>query len=518
MKRLLPLLLTAVLLALASCEHRKYEIEMASKGEVLDRSLTATMVDDGNRPLPEAEAAALAKLYPTHRSAEGGKVHTFTGPFRGRTPDDVGGAGFHEVVASPAGSVTAYVERIRGNDDLVQQIQTRLHAADRLVDIFAGWLKTQVGQEKGFDKLQTFLDKDIRADLKNLSLYLWIMQTDKSRDLTCGGLFPEEPNAAGPILITHGTRVSTTRPPVESIFPAPRLTTDDPQKIAEQEMVARMVQYVVEKGYADPKDAVLIVRITPGNHADAKEPLRRLVERALETKAGIKGGPLAETLAALATQKIEDSKESMTKYLAGTEEYAKTLAAWKAEPNKDPNAAPPDPMSVLRDYAEEWLGMDPFPTADELAVRFACPVEPLYTNGLWDESKKVITWSRSIQPAVKNPRRLSTILYAVWTQPDEAYQKKHFAGAALDGRHLLEYCLWYKGLAADEKKAWDAFLARQLPGPQLWQALGEFRFPATLATRPADTAPGEAPDDYSRQGRELLLNVLRGLPATQPAR
>jgi len=46
--------------------------------------------------------------------------------------------------------------------------------------------------KKDFDKLQTFLDKDARRDLKNVSLYLWMMANDLVRAENA----PREPLAA----------------------------------------------------------------------------------------------------------------------------------------------------------------------------------------------------------------------------------------------------------------------------------------------------------------------------------
>ena len=40
--------------------------------------------------------------------------------------------------------------------------------------------------------------------------------------------------------------------------------------------------------------------------------------------------------------------------------------------------------------------------------------------------------------------------YAVWSQPNEAFQQQHFGGVAFTGAAFAKYCPWSKGLKGED--------------------------------------------------------------------
>jgi hypothetical protein len=85
----------------------------------------------------------------------------------------------------------------------------------------------------------------------------------------------------------------------------------------------------------------------------------------------------------------------------------------------------------------------------------------------------------------------------------------------------MAYCIWHLGLSAKEAAEWDAMVAQLTPSPKLIEAVGAFQFSTRpqppAATQAAATQPAEAPPDFYRRGKELILNAMQGSPATQPA-
>jgi hypothetical protein len=538
---------TALVSALSSCDHRRYEIVMSSHDGVLDRTLAVTRVGESNVTLPDDEVAAIGKLYQKTEANVNGREVVFTGKFGGRTPNDIGGAGFHVFIGSPAGGVTAYVERFRGSDDLLDQMETRTKAADRMVDLVSGWLKTRVGGEKDFDKLQAFLDKDARRDLKNVSLYLWMMANDLVRAENA----PREPLAAfSPVAASQpggaasapaGSQPAAVAAAPATSQPAEQVQAATPDK-AHADVIARMALYLGERDYLLPKDTVAarkageylpgmvpgpmgaFAKAAMGSDPERAEALVALAERVLTEKADITNKTLLKKIGGLWTADREASEGSLRQYLRQTDEYKKTLATWKAEPNKEPNAPEPDSMDVLSDLALSCINGPIGPDEnDELTIALVCPVAPLYTNGVKGtagQDPNCLYWSRIIPRAGSPHRLLPAVCYAVWAAPNEAFQKKHFGDEVLVGEHLAQYCLWRQGLSAEEAAQWDAMVATLTPSPKLVETVNAFQFsaPPKMTTAPAtQSQPVESASDHSQTGKNLILNAMQGSPATQPA-
>ena len=177
MKTMIPVAFLSLVLVIGGCIHNYYRVEITPDGDGFQRELTCWRSegekDSELQPFDQQEIEKIRPLYQGHETTDGGKKHKFSGRFTNQTPADVGGAGSYTRFVSPLGTLTCYVERFRGNDDLRGELARRNAAADRLVDLLQGWLASKLGQEPGFDNLRRFLDKDFRRDVKNLILYAW---------------------------------------------------------------------------------------------------------------------------------------------------------------------------------------------------------------------------------------------------------------------------------------------------------------------------------------------------------
>ncbi|HUT62308.1 MAG TPA: hypothetical protein VNA25_31095 [Phycisphaerae bacterium] len=468
---------------LVSCEKFKYEIEMAVQGEMLARQLcvSRSVTDkEGDKPetVPDEVVGRLAKLYEKHKPNEDGTRHTFRGRFKGRTPDDVGGAGFFTNLKTSMGSTVMYIERFRGSDDLLKQVNTRSQAVDKAMDLMIGWLETELGKTSDFDKLRKFLDKDLRYDLKNLSLYLWVLHSDASREVNAG----KEEN--------------TTK--------------------AQAEIAARAIQYLLERDYVKAQDVPLVYRVQQTEASAQVKALVALLGRIIAAKAGAATPATLEKISSLAADG-DAAGASLVKYLSQTDEYKQRVKQWEQRPNSDPNEAKPAPMSMLSDYATQAVGIELMATEDDLQIKLACPSNPLQTNGKYDELAKVLSWSRQIQQASQHPR-MPVLCYAVWAKPDEDSQKKHFGRTVLRGEELLEYCLWHDSLDAKEAAKWDRFVASLAPGPKLEEKLDAFKLVEPPPVPPEKVELEAPPEDYSEVAKRLIIQGLSsGAATTQPA-
>jgi hypothetical protein len=296
--------------------------------------------------------------------------------------------------------------------------QQRLGTVDRLVDLLIGWARWTLGEEKGFAKLETFLDEQLRADLKDLIFYA----------------------ATGFLL-------------------------DDYAPDSTEELAVRVGHLLLERGYFTPEEIPRLVvsferddTLKSEGRIHTMALVRRRVAREL--------GRAAEE----APPAILDFLETPDKALASLHAYIRTTDAFRRLAATEKDAEPQDVLDAL---LEELLQMELFATQDELALQLTCPIEPYATNGAWDSQSRRVTWK---QAALRSAPRLPTFAYAHWASPYEDYQKAHLGKLALTGRKLAEVVVWRNGLTEPEAAQWDAFLTSLKPGKDLGAKLKAFRF------------------------------------------
>lgn len=137
---------------------------------------------------------------------------------------------------------------------------------------------------------------------------------------------------------------------------------------------------------------------------------------------------------------------------------------------------------------------------------------PLYTNGKWAETEKEVRWDARARVGCETPQ----VLFAIWAEPDEGFQREHFGAVVVRDHELYEYLNWRGGLSATERAAWDSFVADCRPGPDLIARLQAFRLPQdATTTQPATSQPSAPttsattqPDGIVR-GAELIIQGLK---------
>jgi hypothetical protein len=249
-----------LVLATAGCVSNRYEVELTPDGQTLKREITAWR-SSGDKPenpqeFPQEELEKIAKAYGVRVPEKRDQKHTFQGDFAGEMPQDVGGQGSYTHWETSLGSLSMYVERFRGNDDLMADVDSRMTACDQLVNLLAGWLEAELKDHPGFSDLKKFLDGDFRRDVKNLSLLAWTF-----------------------------TNLATVQ------------MENKPDEELGQELVLRASQYLLERGYFTLDELPAFVRAV--QQEDSKrllEPLKRF----LASKMGVpKDQPVPKSLAFL---------------------------------------------------------------------------------------------------------------------------------------------------------------------------------------------------------------------------
>ena len=459
-----------LLLFLPACEEERYEIEMRTEGPVLHRKITcwAEKTEDGKRRtvvLSKEKRAPVAKAYAHKPTLRPGDKLTFEGAFTGAAPQDLGGAGSLTHLKTDMGSLSAYMERFRGDIDLASNVEKRLKACDRVTGLLTGWFEAELGKDPSFPKLKAFLDGPFRKDLKNVGLRAWL----------------------GDVLQVY----------------------EGPGRF---EMAVSLAQYLVERGYFEPRDAPQFARAATelGDGPDEAKRFMALVRRIVAKRMGLDPDKPHDALKFLASP--ETAEKSLSTYLSTTKEYALLVKQWREAREKEAQSKKgarsksekPKPTDVLTDPLATALALELalFGGDDKVTVRLATGAKPIETNGAWDSRTKTVTWKD--RPLRKD--RYPTLCYAIWSVPDAAFQKQHLGKLILAGEDLAGYAMWRKALSKKESDEWDRFLAGLRPGRDLQARIQSFRFPWEPKPKKGEK---DAPKGLADTPREILLKALK---------
>lgn len=474
---LLPMLL------LTGCPETRYTVDLTPNGNVIERKLVFYRMDGTStngvpnyRGFDPGELARLGRLYPPNSLVADNKadIYTLAGEFETSMPNDVGGSGSYTNISTSLGSAGCYIERFRGDDDLATSTEKRLHSADQLTDLVIGWSRMELRHERGYDQLRRFLDTDFRADVKNLSMYFWMLQTSMA------------------------TRSSNP-----------------------EEFAVRFGQYLIERGYLKVEDLPDLFHYWTWND---DRPIMKRIQRMVATKMGVpENAPIPHSLDFLSD--ADRMNKSWEKYLMTTDLYRAKLRHWQREkfvheigvaehrvqglynPHSRTNTVPaapkkPAPAEVEDEITEEMIPFKLFSTDDHVTVRLSLPAEPVHTNGKWDEKSKQVVWESDLEQS-NEEWRVPAFCYAEWTVPNEAVQQKLFGKVTLSGDELCQYCLWRAALGKKEAAEWDALLAGLQPGDDFKVKLAAFRFSSDSPVKTKDN-----PQSLSDMGKDLLSNAV----------
>ncbi len=165
----------------------------------------------------------------------------------------------------------------------------------------------------------------------------------------------------------------------------------------ELEVVARMIQYCVERNYVTPQQVREWDYAVDQANQQRPGLLIELVQRTLATKIGVAGDqPIPASLTGLSN--FDDLNQSLRNYLRETEEYRELHAKWEETPAEQRNADRRDSREIMGNLAATAV----FPSGlfgggDRLTATLTTKREPMSTNGRWNGEKRRVEWRLSIE-------------------------------------------------------------------------------------------------------------------------
>jgi hypothetical protein len=447
-------------LCFVGCTANRYEIELSPAAEGVERSLTCWRSDATDpqriRTFPDTELQQIAAAYGVPVGDQVAEKQEFKGLFAEAMPNDVGGSGSYRRWETSLGSLSIYVERFRGNDDLLSELEQRLQAVDKVVDLLLGWLNETLADEDGFTQLRGFVNDSFRRDLKNLSLYGLSIE-----------LLPQQGD------ITQ----------------------------AVSESIIRAGHYFVERDYFSIEQLPEIIRASQEYEATGhSQRLLKIFQRLIATKMGVQQTARVPESLNFLGHEVALAK-SLQSYLRGTDDYQRMLSAWEQAKAGDPDLKQPEPADVIGQPLMQAFLPRLFASSDALDVKLLAKRQPFMTNGQWDEQAGRLHWKRSMPTAEAKSFSFPTLLFALWCEPNNEFQQERFGKIIFDGEPLAQYCVWHRGLDDDEVEQWETFLSRPATQAQFVEQLRSFRFSHEPPADPAD----DGHDDLAAPVRDLII-------------
>ncbi len=433
--RIVFLAMFVVVLLVSGCKKTYFDLELHPDGDTLQRTYSSEFEEEeisrltgiyGHKPVTEVIESADGKEK---------LKHSFVGEFQHVTPNDIGGTGFLLHCDSAMGSSSMYSEQFRGRDDLAGMLGRQEIAFNRVFDIIILWLETEFDDAPDLPALLKLIDEDVRQDLWNLSLTMSTLSivgtaSDRGDENVEDRVFEQLGNRAIHFLIARG------------YFEAAQLPT---------------IYYLL----IDSDDTQLF----------------ELLARALTNKMGLPpGDSLPPTLAAL-RDKPEEYGDSIDLFLESDERLVNLISAWESE-SKTPQADAIQVSEYVHDLVTEALTSEFHAGVDDgefLRVDLHLPNAPYSSNGEWDDSG-VLQWRERLAAGDAGTTSLPNTLFALWSEPNDAFQEEHFGRVVLDNENLEDYCQWRRELSKKRGREWDKFVKSLEPGDELIQALNDFTF------------------------------------------
>ncbi|MEZ5940341.1 MAG: hypothetical protein R3C18_03045 [Planctomycetaceae bacterium] len=167
---------------ISGCTRQEYVVEMEiSEDGTASRNVVVTLASEG-KGISKEERELIAGLYAGGKNDSDDKSIDVTASFKGNLPGDVGGSGRVVRYETSLGSVVQYRERFRSTHDFESLINKRLDAVDELCEFLADWGEAEAKDEQTRSDVRDFLTGQVRADLRNLALYVLFAQARGTGD------------------------------------------------------------------------------------------------------------------------------------------------------------------------------------------------------------------------------------------------------------------------------------------------------------------------------------------------
>jgi hypothetical protein len=409
-------LLLAVLFLIPGCVRTTYDVDLTVEGNQLHRVVTEQVRDTQN-PEKDTDTVLTDGLFTVMPEDITRLIDTPEGVDRPiDIPGNIDNAGQYIRYESAMGTAQIYIEQFRGNSRPADTLQSAFANIDTGMDAILAELRTTCSDMEQFPKLETFIDDTLRADLKDLCVYFYLLSNT--------------PHATwlGP---ADNADANAYRPKLSEIY------------------LMRITQFLLNEEYLTPETAPTWARlITEGTeNGDDLEWCEDFSEQLFSD---------------ILARKAEVTNPELIDALIHIDLGSLRAPEYKYD-DEDDTFSDDDSPTITADLitVAAWSYLL-FPSGDNehINAQLTEVATPLLSNGWWDEETQTIHWTRPLPDRSSLP----ALCYAIWADSNDDFQKEHFGNVILTGEDLFLYCAWKASLTDAEAAEWDAALATCTPG------------------------------------------------------
>lgn len=400
---------------LAGCVDDQYRVRVEPTDDGLERSIEITPGKPGLGALPgginvgddedassridDSELESLAKLYGAHEPSL-----TYSSMFGDRVPPDVQGDGFLSRMESSLGEIAAYIERPRGERDIVKSLERLTSAQDLFIEVAIEDLGNRFAGEPWLPALLEWIEDVVSHEFRAVGLEIWALRAGWRNGSVDEFVDPDD---------------------------AEELDLDDWRTISVATMLGRMALRQVEAGRIQPHELSRLASAILSADDDVFPDLA----------AGELPGWLVDVIGEEGVRRLLEESEEGDLY---EDEHPKVLE-WESRWDGDLLSAA--------------LGVDGmFEDFDAVSIELVIGAEPLITNGKWDAQAGSISWEFHVPTEPSSTAWTAPTALAIWATPNPETQRAIFGHDAIVGRELAELVLWINGLEETDRSDWDALI------------------------------------------------------------
>lgn len=399
----------------SGCTRQEYVVEMEIREDgTANRNVVVTLDSEG-KGISKEERALIAGLYAGGKNESDDKSIDVTASFMGDLPSDVGGSGRVVRYETSLGSLVQYRERFRSTHDFESLIAERLDAVDELCAFLADWAKSEASDEQAGNDVHDFLAERVRADLRNLALYVLFAQ------------------ARG---------------------------TGDQEFLNSEEFPIRLIQFLSEHGYLTDE---FFPQLNRGGVNESSDGIR-LISDLLNLKyQQVHGRSLKDDVSVLKSP--QETEASLRRFAAKTPNVAKL--------------ADGDPLEGMGKLMMRTIGQPMNAHDELTVFIKSKPKPFETNGEWDEKSGEVSWERLLEIPGEPVMNVLPVFCFASWSFPNEEEQTRQFGRVVLQGEQLGEYVMWWNSLTVDESVDWKLFLLSLKPDDDLIMRVKQFQFETT---------------------------------------
>jgi hypothetical protein len=304
-------------------------------------------------------------------------------------PDGFGGRGSWQVIDTPIGTARCFLECLGGDAHIADDLLALQDGIDAVSLLIRRELKTSLQGERILPKLLNIIDQRIAPDAKDLAVMGWAL-------LFAYEMLPPEA-AEGGIMTEY----------------------------FQQRLQEAAAAFLWQRDWLTANEASMLAL---GEIELDDDLATMIIARSLDVNIRGEWKPTSEYIETLLRNVFPEDFDSqlVATFTEAVGEHSRLAVAWAAT------------TAIM--------------TKREVEVRIKSASEPAITNGTWDSSKGVITWTLETAPLAVGVTTPPLCWSAIWAKPNATAQDSILGHVGITGAQLAGFCVAWNDAMPEAKE------------------------------------------------------------------